>query len=170
MTSFIDIDDVITTDGFRLNIALSGDMDCTPWDWDDSQGPVSEWTSRAKLPGEIILCQDRGSKRYYNFAEACRIARRDKWDAKPYNTGQESKRQQAAKAAMADYKRLRAYCEGHWQYVCIGVHASKRGTILGSAYLGGVESDAHDYIVQCANELTDKALSDAKAELRELAA
>lgn len=71
-----------------------------PWDEHDGHGPVSDWTTRSKAPGELVLNEDRGSYRYYDFQEACRIARRDGWDAKPYNTGQETKRQQAAKAAV----------------------------------------------------------------------
>lgn len=65
----------------------------------DGHGPVTAWTTRSKHPGELVINKDRGRARYYDFAEACRIARRDGWDAEPYNAGTETKRQQAAKAA-----------------------------------------------------------------------
>jgi len=63
-----------------------------PWIEDDGHGPVSDWTMRVKLPGELVLsgdgrasCGTDHSKRYYDFAEACRIARRDGWGPSPYS-------------------------------------------------------------------------------------
>jgi len=50
-----------------------------PWDEHDGHGPVSDWTTRAKRPGELVLHSDGQHKHYYDFAEACRIARRDGW-------------------------------------------------------------------------------------------
>jgi len=88
-----------------------------PWENSDGHGPVSGWESRDKRPGEMILNTDRGSKRFYDFAEACLIARRDGWDAAPYNDGTETKRQQAAKAALSDFEYLRAWCNDEWRYV-----------------------------------------------------
>ena len=48
-----------------------------PWDREDGQGPVSNWTDRVKEPGERTLCEDGGSRRYYDVQEATRIAKRD---------------------------------------------------------------------------------------------
>lgn len=89
----------------------------TPWENECGHGPVSDWTTRDKAPGELVLAADRSHKRYYDFAEACRIALRDEWDAAPYNDGSETPRQQAAKAARADYDNLRAWCNDDWRYV-----------------------------------------------------
>lgn len=88
-----------------------------PWDNSEGHGAVSEWTTRDKLPGELVLNSDRGSKRFYDFAEACKTARADGWDAAPHNDGTESKRQQAAKAALADFEYLRQWCANQWEYV-----------------------------------------------------
>lgn len=60
-----------------------------PWDECDGHGPVSEWTRRAKRPGEFVLNRDRDSFRYYDFQEACRIARRDRWGVSPYRMDME---------------------------------------------------------------------------------
>src|SRR5215472_17573527 len=74
--------DKITCDieGFKLTATVylddSGDA---PWERDDGRGPVSDWTTRDKAPGERALCQDRSYKRYYDFQEACKIAQRDGW-------------------------------------------------------------------------------------------
>lgn len=50
-----------------------------PWKEHDGHGEVSDWTTRAKLPGEMVLSEDGRSKRFYDFAEACKTARRDGW-------------------------------------------------------------------------------------------
>lgn len=54
-----------------------------PWDEEDGHGTVSNWTRRSKAAGELVLCEDRGYFRYYDFAESCRIARRDGWGFLP---------------------------------------------------------------------------------------
>lgn len=68
---------------FRVTVEHDADHDA-PWDNEDGHGPVSEWTTRDKAPGELVLCEDGRSKRYYDFAEACRIARRDGWGFMPH--------------------------------------------------------------------------------------
>lgn len=102
-----------------FNVAFEDDYDAgAPWEDEDGHGPVSNWTNRDKRPGELVLNKDRGSYRYYDFAEACRVARRERWDAAPYNhDGKETKRQQAAKAARANYEYLRKWCNDQWHYV-----------------------------------------------------
>lgn len=92
-----------------------------PWEEHDGHGPVSEWTRRDKWAGELVLCEDRSRKRFYDYAGACRIALRDGWDSLPYNTGQETKRQQAAKAARADFEHLRQWCNNQWHWSCYTV-------------------------------------------------
>lgn len=54
-----------------------------PWEECDGHGPVSDWTSRAKLPGELVLSVDRNMRRYYDFATACKMARQDGWGYAP---------------------------------------------------------------------------------------
>ena len=72
--------DTIEIDGRTFNVTIEPDSSHgAPWEEEDGHGPVSEWTRRDKRPGERVLCEDRGSRRYYDFAEACRIARRDGW-------------------------------------------------------------------------------------------
>lgn len=61
----------------------SDDSGESPWDSCDGHGDVSDWTRRDKAPGELVLNDDRGAKRFYDFAGACRIARRDGWGSLP---------------------------------------------------------------------------------------
>lgn len=163
------IGETVTVDGFKLRADIQGDC-CQrePWTEEDGHGPVSGWERRDKAPGELVLCNDRGRSRFYDFAAACKLALAEGWDAKPYNTGQETKRQQAAKAALADFERLRSWCNDGWNYVGVLVTASRDGIELGSASLWGIESDAGDYLDEVATELVDDALTDARTTLESL--
>lgn len=67
-----------------------------PWDEHDGHGPVSDWRwpnytgHPTKAPGERPLHRDlHGAVRFYDFAEACRIARRDGWGVPFYRTDTE---------------------------------------------------------------------------------
>ena len=128
-----------------------------PWREEDGHGPVSDWERRDKKPGELVLYGDGRSKRFYDFAAACRIARRDGWDAEPHNTGNETPRQQAAKAARADFERMRAWCNGDWGYVGVIVKLlDDEGEETGEAdSILGIESDAYEYLEETARELAE---------------
>lgn len=131
-----------------------------PWEECTGHGPVTDWESRDKRPGDLILSEDnRGrAKRFYDFQEACAIARRDGWSAAPYVIPGESKRAQAARAARADFERLRAWCNDDWYFVgvivapvcpcCDEIDESE------AASLWGIESDAGAYLSEVALELT----------------
>lgn len=177
-----------------------------PWDEECGHGDVSEWTTRPKLPGEMVLSEDRGAKRFYDFAGACRIARRDGWGFLPepvrverregggltgaalptYRSGDFSivsdcpseayaelyrmhretltAREYAAGAAMADFERLRAWCDGEWFYAGVTVRRAEACTYCGETEsLWGIESDAGEYIRGVATELADQ-LADQLAE------
>ncbi|MBJ9659035.1 hypothetical protein [Burkholderia gladioli] len=72
----------LTIDGhtyrFRVNVENDDDKGA-PWDEEDGHGPVSDWTTRDKRPGEWVISSDHGSKRFYDVAEANRIAKREGW-------------------------------------------------------------------------------------------
>lgn len=173
---FKDIDDEVTRDGFSLRARIEHDGDTgAPWEEHDGHGPVSDWTRRDKLPGELLLDENGyhgpyAKKRFYDFAEACRIARRDGWNAAPYDVPGETPRQRAAKAARADFERLRAWCDDGWNWCGVVVTASRAGIELGTASLWGIESDAGDYLLEVANELAEQALAEAADKVREIAA
>ena len=106
------------TISFRIEWVYDSDSD-VPWVREDGHGPVSDWTSDPKAPGQMILCTDRRKYRYYDFAEAVKLARRDGWDTKPYGTRKPGERAHAA--AMADYNYLRQWCDQQWHYCGIVV-------------------------------------------------
>jgi hypothetical protein len=197
---------------FRAEIFYDEHAD-SPWDFGDGHGPVSDFERRGKAPGELVLCGDgRGrlgtdaARRFYDFEEACRVARRDGWgwlpgpltietaDAgrAPYQrrggsarcdaaglsfTDSEdvnraihavyaavreslSPREYAARAARADFERLRAWCNGEWSYV--GVRVAALCPCCGEAResdaesLWGIESDSGDYLREVARELSEE--------------
>lgn len=87
-----------------------------PWEEQEGHGHVSDWVTRDKAPGEMVLLREGQHARFYAFEEACARAREEGWDSAPYNQGQESEAEQAAKAARADFEYLRAWCIGEWHW------------------------------------------------------
>jgi hypothetical protein len=80
MKTRYDDGDTFERNGVLLRVNIEhDDSHGAPWDEHDGHGPVSDWTRRDKRPGELILSTDRGFKRFYDLAEANRIARRDGW-------------------------------------------------------------------------------------------
>jgi hypothetical protein len=154
-----------TTKGFVITARLEHDSGMEPPWTCDLHGPVSEWTHRCKAPGERILCTDRDARRYYDVAEATRIARRDKWDAPPYGEGTAGQR--AARAVEADFRNLKAWCNDEWYYVGVVLSVARNGIELDAcaASLWGIESNSGEYLTEAANELVDEALDVGRAKL-----
>jgi hypothetical protein len=131
-----------------------------PWDEDCGHGPVSEWTTRDKAPGELVLCEDGRSKRYYDFATAVRKAKTEGWNSTPYYPpGVETRGQRAAKAALSDFNYLRDWCLDRWCYV--GVVVAPVCDCCGEVKeddaesLWGIESNADNYLSEVAIDLAD---------------
>ena len=130
-----------------------------PWKDDDGAGIVSEWTSRAKEPGERILCSDRSMHRYYDFAGTMRKAMKDCWGGydKPKDA---TKKLVAALAVEKDFERMRRFCNDQWNYVGVIVKDEMTGQV---ASLWGIESDSGDYVNEVAYELADEMFPLASA-------
>lgn len=120
-------------DGFTIKARTEHDDNSTPpWDRSDGHGPVSEWTNRKKEPGERVLASNRGSFRYYDFAQAMVIAKRDGWGWRAdEETGEVlTKGQRAAKAVESDFNFLRSWCNDDWHYVGVILSVEKNGVVL----------------------------------------
>lgn len=208
-TSTVDID------GFTLTATIERDNYMgAPWDNDDGHGPVSGWTSRSKRAGEIVLNEDRGQHRFYDFQEAVKLAKKDGWgwlpgklvyekdatgeggratcgeftayDPENFNTAISevyslhratmSTNKYAAKAALRDFKALKAWCDDEWYYVGVVISATYDGYEISdnAAALWGVECDYPDsdnsYLTEIANDLLEEALEEAKKERARLIA
>lgn len=112
--------------GYTLKLSWYADTyHGAPWEEEDDHGPVSDWESRDKAPGEWILSEDRGSKRIYDAREALAMAKRDGWGLSPEETAKlaatlgrtPTKGQIAARSVELDFRYLREWCNGGWQYV-----------------------------------------------------
>jgi hypothetical protein len=149
--------DTFEHEGHQFKVAAYRDEGMgAPWDEHDGHGPVSEWTSRDKRPGELVLNETRGSRRYYDFQEAVKIAKRDGWNVKPYNWP--TKGRQAHEAAMADFQYLKGWCSDEWCWIWIEVQLlDDSGDAIemdeASATLGGIESDGDYWRDECARGL-----------------
>lgn len=158
--------DTITHDGMTFKIEKEHDHDAgTPWEREDGHGPVSNWTTRDKLPGELVLNTDGRSRcRYYDFAEACRIAQRDGWGARGTGKSEVSARAIAARAAREDFQHLRAWCNDEWSYIGVivtlldieGNETDAVQSLWGIADDGSfAEQVAQELAEQCADEAAD---------------
>ena len=152
----------ITHNGKDYTVEIVADEDQgTPWENEDGHGSVSDWRRDGyrgpnKSPGERELCRDGRSARFYDFAEAVKIAKRDRWGYGGMRDG-ETIGQRAAAAAEADFQRLRAWCDGQWGYVGVIVRPAGACKCCGpSESLWGIESDAYEYLEEVARELAEQ--------------
>jgi hypothetical protein len=135
-------------DGSTARVSvLPDDTLGAPWEEHDGHGVVSEWTRRDKAPGELVLCEDRGKRRFYDFSESVKIARRHGWGAEG-----RTPRERAALAALADFRRLRGWCNDDWSWCGVVVDVIRPDGSLVSDSLWGIESDG-DYWREVAAEL-----------------
>ena len=160
-----DGDKVTLPDGFTLTFTSEFDQDSgAPWDEECGHGPVTDWVRRDKKAGELLLCSDGILKRFYDFAGAMAIAKRDGWGLSPdalaaltRKLGHAPTKGQLAEAAvLADFHNLEGWAKDRWHY--IGVIVTLRnpeGEEVDSESLWGVE-DLGDYYQEVAEELAEE--------------
>lgn len=143
----------ITINGREYTVRAEYDEDMgAPWEEHDGHGIVSEWTSRDKRAGELILHSDRGSKRFYDFAATMKKAKEEGWGLALVKSAGLTPGQILEKAVMQDYEYLRAWCNGEWQwqYVIVTAPDGERES------LGGISSGEDDYLQEVAQELAEE--------------
>lgn len=158
-------------DGREFLACLYSDEDSgPPWEESEGHGPVSDWTRRDKKPGELILASDRSYKRFYNYAEAMRIAKRDAWGVSGGMHEGETPGQYRHRAVMADFEFLHSWCADEWHYCGVVVHLlDDEGEQIGDEYayaLWGIESNAGEYLREVAAELADQICAELEEEQR----
>lgn len=148
---------VALSDSLQIRIRAEHDLDHgAPWEDCDGHGPVSEWTTRDKRSGERVLSTDRRSKRFYDFAGAIALAKRDRWGLRDADKAALAAKlgraptanEICAEAVERDFKHLQDWCEDRWQYLSVTVtleslydDGNAKG-IAGDA-ICGVESDGN---------------------------
>lgn len=112
--------------GVTVRIEYFHDADAgMPWENSDGHGPVRKTTHRHgvnwstngdKRPGERPMnYPDRNEYQfYYDWQAAMRIAKRDGWNAEPYDAPNK-----ALRAVQADFDFLRSFLNEEWGYVGI---------------------------------------------------
>ena len=160
--TYADFDERIPLGSLHIVVAMADDdTSGEPWKEHDGHGPVTDWVTRAKRPGERILAQDGGAYRYYDVEEATKIAKRDGWG--PMLEGM-SRDQSIALAVDADFNYLKRWCDDQWRWVGVVVAIYAGETRLAHDSLWGIECDEadseHTYIVETANELLTQDLVD----------
>lgn len=121
-----------------------------PWKECDGHGPVSDWTTRDKVPGELVLYSDRRSYRYYDYAEAMKLAKKDGWGLCPEAIAKlesklgrpPTKGEIRHASVMSDFEYLRRWCNNDWHWC--GYMIDIEGTKYGEG-LWGIDSDSQDY-------------------------
>lgn len=158
-------------DGFHIVAKIIRDDDgSNPWERAEGHGPVSDWRPLgSKRPGERVLSTDGRLARFYDHAEAVRMARRDGWGvhAEPQREG-ETLRAYRARAVEADFAFLKSWCDDEWYYVGVMVEVYRAGICLGYASCWGIEALAGAYVVEVAEGCAADAERDARAKLAEL--
>lgn len=154
--------ETVEHNGHTITLEWHYDPDCeAPWEHEDGHGPVSDWTTRDKAPGELVLHSDRQSYRYYDYAEAMKIARKDGWGLCPEKTAilekklgrKPTKGEIRHASVMHDYDYLRRWCNDDWHWC--GFVCEIEGTQYNES-LWGIDSDSQD-------EFETEAIDDAKA-------
>ena len=112
--------------GITVRLEYFHDYDAgMPWENADGHGPVRKsnhrhgvnWSTNGdKQPGERPLnCPDRNEYQfYYDWQSAMKIAKRDGWNAAPYDAPNK-----ALRAVQADLDFLRSFLNEEWGYVGI---------------------------------------------------
>ena len=160
MESVYGTETISSAKGNKFKIELAYDyIGDKPWEWCDGHGEVSEWTTRDKKPGEVVLCIDGRSRLYYDMQGAVKLARRE-WVSKD---SENTLGQNAVKAAQADFENLRAWCDGKWWYAILRVvMLDDEGEELDGydEYLDSVEDGYGKkfagYVMECAQELAQQ--------------
>ncbi len=140
---------------FTASIEADDSQDA-PWEREDGHGPVRVVRVRGglahagvKRPGERLLHSDGWTCWLYDWQAACKIARRDGWNAAPYDAPGRIER-----AVSADFERMRGWLADDWHYVGVIVSADDGESERES--LWGIESDADDYLQEVAHELAER--------------
>ena len=169
-------DRVTLPDGWYVEFESEYDQDHgEPWEDECVLGPVTDWVRRDKHSGERVLCSDGRVKRYYDFAEAMKIAKRDGWGLNDDELAKLTKRLghtptkgQITEAAVEhDFQYLKDWCDDKWHYIGVIVTLyDADGEEQDERSLWGI-NDCGDYYQECASELADELIALHELDIRE---
>lgn len=130
------------SNGWKIKVEFEYDHDYgKPWEECDGHGVIYETHSREEYMDEWLLNNSRGWYRYYDWKESLKLAIKDKWGCKPYDTST------AMDAIKADYEWLRRWCNDDWWWVgMIVTLLDEDDNEIDSDSCWGYDSDSIDYL------------------------
>ena len=147
-----------THNGKTYIVQIEADTDHgAPWEENDGHGHVTDWETRDKRPGEVVLTHDRYTKRFYDVAETMRTARRDAWGLSPDAMARFLERREFAWRNRANRRRLETV-----GYLVGPMPKPTRGEILAEAvrldfeFLQGWCLDRWHYVGVCVYQAGDE--------------
>lgn len=166
-----------TIDGYSVSIEIHHDENMgAPWEEHDGHGIVSEWTHRDKAPGELLLCTDHRSKRYYNFSATLELAKKDGWglndEAKAKLATRLGRKPTAreirVEAVNLDFKYCQGWCNDTWYWTgyVTRITSPTGDSVEGDSCWG---FDDQDYMLREAIDIAKHAIERHKLVLRETA-
>lgn len=156
-----------TDDGFTVRVEYHYDYDAgSPWEHDEGHGGVrivhAHYGRPQKRPGERVLHSDRWCHWLYDWQGACKKARAEGWNAKPYDAPARIER-----AVQADFDYLRGWLNDDWHYAGIIVTVcDATGVQPVDDACWGFET-LNDYHETAGQEMADACLSRVRAEMTE---
>jgi len=151
--------DIFEHEGKRFRVYIEPD-DCgdTPWERSEGHGKVRTISEHyrcdttQKKPGERVLYTGGNKVWLYDWQDACKQARKDGWNAPPYDAPNRIER-----AVQADFDFLRGWLNDDWWYVgvCVAM-VNEDDEDITEKYtnaLWGIESNADEYLDETAHEL-----------------
>ena len=145
--------DIFEHEGKRFRVYHEHDTDSgPPWENSDGHGPVRSSHGADKRACERLLAKNQHTHWYYNWQDACKQARKDGWNAPPYDAPNRIER-----AVQADFDFLRGWLTDDWHYVgvCVAMVNDDDEDITEKYEnaLWGIESNAGEYLDEVAHEL-----------------
>ena len=146
--------------GLYAIVKIEYDTDCgPPWENSDGHGVVSDWEHRGEADGRWELCEDHYSRRYYDWKETLKIAKRDGWGARNGDL---------MEAVRSDYEYLRSWCNDEWYYVGVVVELyGADDELISEDSCWGYESYCEDYLCSEARSWLSWMLVNYRKQQRE---
>lgn len=139
--------------GFYAIVKIEYDDDYgPPWENCDGHGVISDWERRSNTNGRWTLAEDGYSRRYYDWKETLKIAKRDGWGT---HNGD------LMGAVLRDYEYLCSWCTDQWHYVGLIVELyDAEDELISEDSCWGYESFAEDYLCSEARSWLSRMLKE----------
>lgn len=163
--------EIMRFEGVDVKVSYYFDDDSEPpWEHCDGHGPVRRGEAHHpgrsdKHPGERPLNNPgwHQCQYYYDWRQACRLARRDGWNAEPYDAPN-----RVLRSVQSDFDFLRGWVNDDWQYVGVEVQVvDENGDLVGDCDACWGFETYRDYHRTAAKEMAQCLAASYKGQLAE---